>query len=310
LSVIEKVRRWIDGESAETVLEDAARDAQIKPRSEAESFIVKIAREIEAVIQKEILPLPQGTAIIPSEYIVFLSQEDDAEWKGIKRRGMQQGLYHILGERAREIAGKRKLETKSFVIELRVDATLQKGEIRVQHGWEDTSSGKTGVLPSVSKMGLESQNQPKPAIGRTTNPGFNINSAAKVEKIDVKSQIYSTPDEEDEVLTNVKPRKKELYRLEVWKGNVRQAVLPIYETRVSLGRGSKSQPVDIKLSGDPEISRKHATLLYHPESRTVSIINEGKNPALMFNKELPTGQEIPLRPGVNVVIGSYIIRVQ
>jgi hypothetical protein len=47
LSVLEKVRRWIDGETAELVLEEAARNAQVKPRSKAEEFIVKIARAVE-----------------------------------------------------------------------------------------------------------------------------------------------------------------------------------------------------------------------------------------------------------------------
>ena len=75
-------------------------------------------------MQRELVPLPQGTTIIPSEYAIFLSDADDKEWQGVKRRGLEQGLYHILAERAKEIAGKRKLETKSFVIELRVDGTL------------------------------------------------------------------------------------------------------------------------------------------------------------------------------------------
>src|SRR3954452_15375376 len=146
MSVLDKVRRWIDGETAELVLEEAARNAQVKPRSAAEEFIVKIARAVEEVMQRELVPLPQGTSIIPSEYVIFLSNEDDKEWKGIKRKGLEQGLYHILAERAKEIAGKRKLETKSFVIELRIDGTLEKGELRVQHGWEDSSGNKTGVL--------------------------------------------------------------------------------------------------------------------------------------------------------------------
>src|SRR5438477_12341237 len=145
MSILDKVRRWIDGETAELVLEQAARDAQVKPRSKAEDFIVKIAREVESVMQSEMVPLPQGTMIIPSEYIIFLSPDDDKEWQGVKRRGLEQGLYHILAERAREIAGKKKLETKSFVIELRVDATLERGEVQVQHSWED-SNNKTGVL--------------------------------------------------------------------------------------------------------------------------------------------------------------------
>src|SRR5947207_4856031 len=110
MSTLEKVRRWIDGDTSELVLEQAARDAQVKPRSKAEEFIVKIAREVERVMQAEMVPLPQGTTIIPSEYIIFLSSEDDKEWQGVKRRGLEQGLYHILAERAKEIAGKKKLE--------------------------------------------------------------------------------------------------------------------------------------------------------------------------------------------------------
>ena len=70
MSVLDKVRRWIDGETAELVLEEAARDAQVKPRSKAEGFIVKIAREVESVMQNEMVPLPQGTTIIPSEYAI------------------------------------------------------------------------------------------------------------------------------------------------------------------------------------------------------------------------------------------------
>jgi hypothetical protein len=92
MSVLDKVRRWIDGETAELVLEEAARDAQVKPRSQAEEFIVKIARAIEGVMQKEMVPLPQGTTIIPSEYTIFLSDADDKEWQGVKRRGLEQGL--------------------------------------------------------------------------------------------------------------------------------------------------------------------------------------------------------------------------
>src|SRR5688572_26237720 len=174
MSVLDKVRRWIDGETAELVLEEAARDAQVKPRSKAEEFIVKIAREVEGVMQRELVPLPQGTTIIPSEYAIFLSDADDKEWQGVKRRGLEQGLYHILAERAKEIAGKRKLATKSFVIELRVDGTLEKGNVRVQHSWEGSSAGKTGVLARPRSGRLDRPSQPLPQAQRPpakpTNP--------------------------------------------------------------------------------------------------------------------------------------------
>src|SRR5437773_3652925 len=173
LSVLEKVRRWIDGETAELVLEEAARNAQVKPRSQAEEFIVKIARAVEEVMQREMVPLPQGTTIIPTEYAIFLSDADDKEWQGIKRKGLEQGLYHILAERAKELAGKKKLETKSFVLELRVDGTLEKGEVRVQHSWEDSSSNKTGVLarpkslPEIAPLAVVA---PTPRSAPPTNP--------------------------------------------------------------------------------------------------------------------------------------------
>jgi len=173
LSVLDKVRRWIDGETAELVLEEAARNAQVKPRSPAEEFIVKIARAVEEVMQRELVPLPQGTTIIPSEYAIFLSNDDDKDWQGVKRKGLEQGLYHILAERAREIAGKKKLETKSFVIELRVDGTLDKGEVRVQHSWEDSSGNKTGVLARPKPAPEQSSNYQPPAQNPFNQPQTN-----------------------------------------------------------------------------------------------------------------------------------------
>lgn len=331
MSVLDKVRRWIDGESAETVLEQAARDAQVKPRSVAEEFIVKIAREIETVMQREMVPLPQGTTIIPSEYIIFLSDPDDKEWQGIKRRGLEQGLYHILAERAKEIAGKKKLETKSFVLELRVDGTLEKGELRIQHSWEDSSTGKTGVLARPKGLKLPSDKLP-PAPqpdNRATSPNLNrqiptdrtlppqpnfVNTHQfQAPPPTVASsgigQAERLPTDEGEVMTSVKKRAVELYRLEIWYGGVRQNVVPIFNLETSVGRGSKSKPVDIALSGDPEISRRHASIIADGNGR-YWIMNEGRNPAMIAGHDLPSGQRVPIQAGTNVAVGAYILRIQ
>ncbi len=304
MSVLDKVRTWIDGDSTERALEDAARDAQIKPRSKAEEFIVKIAREVEGVMQSEMVPLPQGTTIIPSEYTIFLSSEDDKEWQGVKRKGLEQGLYHILAERAKEIAGKKKLETKSFVIELRIDGTLEKGDLRVQHSWEDSASNKTGVLArpkSISEV-------PPPT------PVTDI-----VNKIPTATQNYQAPPtiqqavpispEENEEMTAVAPRMAELYRLEIWRGGVRQNVVPIYQKEIVLGRGSKSKPVDIALAGDPEISRRHLSLVTDGAGNFWAV-NEGRNPAAVNNYELPAGQRFAVQPGSALNICSYMLRIQ
>lgn len=344
MSVLDKVRRWIDGESAELVLENAARDAQVKPRSNSEEFIVKIARAIEGVMQAEMLPLPQGSTIIPTEYTIFLSNEDDKEWQGVKRRGLEQGLYHILAERAREIAGKKKLETKSFVIDLRIDGTLAKGDIRVQHSWEDSSTNKTGVLarpkPQASgglpaKPSLpvpqsipvqQPQQQPQPPRGSAPaaysppshqqppdftrmHQTFQQQAPQPTDPLtNVRSQVPIVS-EDAEVLTNVKKRVVELYKLEIWHGGVRQNVVPIFNKDTSIGRGSRTKPVDIALAGDPEISRRHLTLITDGAGN-FWVVNEGRNPASLGNFELPEGQRVPVTPGSNLNVGAYILRIQ
>ncbi|NNE67073.1 MAG: DUF3662 domain-containing protein [Pyrinomonadaceae bacterium] len=307
MSVLEKVRRWIDGESAELVLEKAARDAQVKPRSSAEEFIVKIAKAVEEVMEREMVPLPQGTTIIPTEYIIFLGEKDDSEWQGAKRRGLEQGLYHVLAERAKEIAGKKKLETKSFAVELRVDGTLEEGEVRVQHGWEETSSGKTSVLSR--KGGGITPKLDNPVPPQAPPPNFTSQPpAAPVQSQNPPSTPVAGANPPEE-LTAVSPRKQTLFFLEVWRSGIRQNVLPVYKNETVVGRGSKSKPVDIALPGDPEVSRRHL-VVYLDQLGNYSVVNEGRNPAMINNAELPIGQAVSVTPGQPIMVCSYMLRIQ
>jgi len=318
MSVLNKVRSWIDGDSSERALEQAARDAQVKPRSKAEEFIVKIAREVEGVMQSEMVPLPQGTTIIPSEYTVFLSADDDKEWQGVKRKGLEQGLYHILAERAKEIAGKKKLETKSFVIELRIDATLTKGEITVQHSWEESASNKTGVLARPKSLPEIPPIQAQRPVVPSTNPNlkaptgnippFQPVAPPTVSKANIPKAVPLEGGDTEE-MTQVANRMKELYRLEVWRGGVRQNVVPIFQNEIVVGRGSKSKPVDIPLSGDVEISRRHLTI-GTDGSGSFWVTNEGKNAAAVNNYDLPINQRVTVTPGTSVVVCSYTLRIQ
>jgi hypothetical protein len=341
VSVLDKVRKWIDGETSELVLEEAARDAQVKPRSVAEEFIVKIAREVEGVMQREIVPLPQGTAIIPTEYTIFLSEDDDKDWQGVKRRGLEQGLYHILAERAKEIAGKKKLETKSFAVQLRVDGTLEKGEVRVQHSWDDSNANKTGVLarpkaqeakpkpaPVVpppaafqpSPVGFQppppnfqtpAPNVPVPAVPAPHNepPPTALPGSFQIPSKYQSPPVAVSPSEEFEESTRVQKRTREIYKIEVWRNGVRQSVVPVYQKEVVIGRGSKSKPVDVPLGGDPEISRRHL-VIYTDGNGHFSMVNEGRNPAIINNYELPLGQQISIAPGVPISICTYLLRIQ
>src|SRR5712691_3624357 len=168
MGLIESIRKWIDGETGEDLLESA--DEHAKPRRIWEEFLVKIAREVEAVMQREMFTPPGGPTYIPREYIVYLSAEDDKDWQGDKRRGLEQGLFHVLSERARELSDSTQLAAKSFAVELRVDGTLNKGEFRVQAVWDESESGHTIVTPRVDATA--------PLVTTPVNPNDTIREMA------------------------------------------------------------------------------------------------------------------------------------
>ena len=147
---LESLRKWIDGE------EDLDEQGQPRARSKWDDFLVSIAREVEETMQRERFTPPGGPTYVPREYVVFLNPEDDSEWQGEKREGLERGLHHVLSERAKELAGENQFQTRSIIVELRVDPGLERGRFRVQHVW-DTEAQKTMVKPR--KRPGESQRQ-------------------------------------------------------------------------------------------------------------------------------------------------------
>src|SRR5436190_12476237 len=245
MGLIESIRRWIDGETTDDLLEQA--DESARPRRVWEEFLVKIAREVEAVMQREMITPPGGVTFISREYIVYLSNEDDKDWQGDKRRALEQGLFHVLSERARELAGSMQLQTKSFAIELRVDGTLNKGEFRVQPVWDETDAGHTMV--TVRPASTTSTPAPAPPTEGAADADDTSAGSAEGE------------------VTVVRPRVTELYSIEVWREGVRQSVVKITQPEITIGRGSRTVSVDLPLKGDPEISRVHATLMLDDQGR-------------------------------------------
>ena len=281
MSILESIRKWIDGEGEEDPL--ASVDEQAKPRRVWEEFLVKVAREIEIVMQREMFTPPGGQTYIPPEYIVYLSSEDDKDWQGEKRRGLEQGLFYVLSERARELSGSTQLATKSFAVELRVDGTLEKGQFRVQPVWDATESGHTMVTA-----------RPAPEVDAATTPDA--------------AELPDTESGESEV-TRVSPRIVELYAVELWRGGVRQTVVPITKPEITIGRGSKSVAVDLPIKGDPEVSRVHATLSRDPEGK-YWLTAKGRNVTLVSGVEAPRDESVPVAPDDKIEICSYTLRIQ
>ena len=284
MGLLESIRKWIDGDTNSDLLEEA--DEHARPRRIWEEFLVKIAREVEAAMQREMFTPPGGPTYIPREYIVYLSSEDDKDWQGDKRRGLEQGLFHVLSERARELSGSTQLATKSFAVELRVDGTLNKGEFRVQPVWDETDSGHTMV---------------------TARPSSGSGRFAASPNLD--DTMRETADQASSEQTVVRPRIQELYSMEVWRDGVREAVVPISKTEITIGRGSRSVSVDLPLKGDPEVSRVHA-VLSRDNDGTFWIVSKGRNPTMVGGRELPREERTEVMPDQKIAICNFVLRIQ
>ncbi|HST53820.1 MAG TPA: FhaA domain-containing protein [Pyrinomonadaceae bacterium] len=280
MGILESMRRWIDGEVSDDPL--AVVDEKARPRRVWEEFLVKVAREVESVMQREMFTPPGGPTYIPPEYVVYLSNDDDKEWQGEKRRGLEQGLFYVLSERARELSGQTQLATKSFAVELRVDGTLNKGEFRVQPVWESNESGgQTMVTARPAELGDAKQ--------QTSNADNTEQPESEVTKVSVRPQ--------------------ELYNVEVWKGGVRQSVVPVTKNEISIGRGSKSVSVDLPIKGDPEVSRNHATLELDNTGR-YWFTPRGRNATFVAGREIPREERVEVRPDEKIEIAGFTLRIQ
>lgn len=301
MGLLESIRKWIDGEGANDPLEAA--DEQSRPRRVWEEFLVQVAREVEAVMQREMFTPPGGPTYIPREYIVYLSNEDDKDWQGEKRRGLEHGLYTVLSERARELAGQTQLATKSFAVELRVDGTLNKGEFRVQPVWDETESGHTMVTarpPELMKTSLPGGLTPEMVAQALEGSGGAAGAAGAA------APVAETAESE---ATVVRPRVTEFFNIEVWYKGVRQSVVPITKQEITIGRGSRSVTVDLPLKGDPEVSRIHAVLSMD-EQGSYWLTPKGRNPTLVNGQELPRDTGTRVGPDEKIDICSFSLRIQ
>jgi hypothetical protein len=283
VSILDSIRRWIDGEVSDDPLAEV--DEKARPRRVWEEFLVKVAREVEAVMQREMFTPPGGPTYIPPEYVVYLSNDDDKEWQGEKRRGLEQGLYYVLSERARELSGQTQLATKSFAVELRVDGTLNKGEFRVQPVWESNEQGGHTMV--------------------TARPAELQQSASSTVQTEAPADTESPESE----VTKVSIRPTELYSVEIWRNGQRQTVIPITKQEITIGRGSKSVTVDLPIKGDPEVSRSHATL-ERDNSGRFWFTPTGRNPTFVGGREVPREERVEVRPDEKIDIATYTLRIQ
>jgi FHA domain-containing protein len=273
-------RKWLDGEDAASI----ATSTHQQKLSEWDEFFVKIAREVEAVMKREMFTPPGGATYLPGEYIIYLSKEDDALWQGRKREGLEEGLRTGLTERARELIGDRVTKTEKIALSLGIDGALDKGQIRVQAIW-DEDSPKTQVTAKKRKPAAPPA-PPTPLAGETE------------------------PLPEDGDRTVIRPRAPiaPLFTIAYFSQYEGDAVFTAHKNRIEIGRGSKDFFVDLKLEGDQEISRKHA-ILTRGENDSYKLECVGRNSIEADGREIQPGEQAEVKAGQLIKIGVYELKI-
>jgi FHA domain-containing protein len=283
----ESLRKWIDGE------EDIDEKGEPLARSKWDDFLVAVAREVEQTMQREMFTPPGGPTYVPREYVVFMSTPDDAEWQGEKREGLERGLYHVLSERARELAGENEFQTKTLTVELRVDPGLESGHFRVQHVW-DTEAQKTMVKPRKRTPPQDSSSQGLATIAEEREEEATI----------VRPRKSAEP-------TFAEPNFSVLVRRNMPGADTAPPdVRPFFKDEITIGRGSRQVDVDLRLEGDLEVSRQHATLKKSSDGN-YTLTCKGAN-AITINdeKEILNNESAAVKPGDKIGICSYELAIQ
>jgi len=270
---LEPVRKWLDGEDARdpaTKIREASREA-----SQAESFMLSVAREIDRVLREEFVANRiKGTAYVPARFAVFLSSVADRAWTGQKRVFLQETLADIIFQEARKLCGaKLKLTLTAISVELRIDGTLGDEELYVRPVSDDGSdvtvySSGSNKVPSPEGAGSAGDTIYDPARGRR----------------------------------GAKP----LYFLELFENATRQQRIPVYNSEVTIGRGGAGSPVDIPLTGEPRISRVHVSLRFD-EKNQLWVTAQGTNPTLISGRLLARGESTKLKPNEGIQIYDFTL---
>lgn len=244
-----------------------------RPGNEGNLFYVRLAREIEKVMRQEMFTPPGGQTYLPPEYLIYLSREDDQLWQGRKREALEEALREGLARRARELVGDRSLRTTRLVLSFGIDGTLSRGEVRVQPVWEEELS-QTQVMPH------------RP--GSTPPP-----ASAEATLVMARSRRFAV----------------RYGRSGSGEAGHPEGLFVAQGESVTLGRGGQGLAVDLVLTGDLEISRRHVTIT-RMAGGSYRIACLGRNPIEVGEEEILPGEEVTVRSGQSIRIGSYQLWIE
>ena len=268
----DKIRRWVDNEPEDAVPENIQKAHDNK--SESELFMLRLLNEVEAVLKREIVRVPNtNRAYAPEKFMVFLSDETDKNLRRDKREFFEQGLSVLISERAKELAGSLQLTAKKMMVEIAVDPTLDE-DIEVR---------------AVSKNELETVE--------------TIESAELPRAGDDTIDDYGT-------VRDARAELGILYRVEIWQGTRRVNEYPIIQKVNTIGRDDGQRAANLRLpSENRKISRFHAEITLE-ETGEVWVKALHKNPTVVSGQVIRSGERAKLGADGEIMIYDFTLKLK
>lgn len=268
----DKIRRWVDNEPEDALPENIQKAHDNK--SESELFLLRLLNEVEAVLKREIVRIPNTNgAYAPEKFVVYLSDETDKNLRRDKREFFEQGLSVLISERARELAGNLQLTAKKMSVEIAVDPTLEE-DIEVR---------------AVSKNEFETVKASAP-VELPLAGGETIDDYGTVEDARAQAGI--------------------LYRVEIWQANRRINEYPIIQRANTVGRDDGQKAANLRLpSENRKISRFHAEITLE-ENGEVWVKALHKNPTVVSGQVIRSGERAKLGADGEIMIYDFTLKLK
>ena len=268
----DKIRRWIDHEPEDALPEniEKAHDDE----SESELFLHKLLNEVEAVLKKEIVRLPNtNKAYAPERFVVYLSAETDKNLRRDKREFFEQNLSVLIFARAKELAGDLHLTAEKMIVEIAVDPMLD-AEIEVRavsrSEFETVKTGESLEIPAIGGETIDD-------YGTVKNAHSNLGI---------------------------------LYRVEIQQGDRRVNEYPIIQRVNTIGRDDAQKAANLRLPSDNrKISRFHARVDLE-ENGEVWVTALHKNPTIVSGQTLRNGERAKLGADGEIIIYDFTLKLK
>ncbi len=268
----DKIRRCVANEGEDALSDDIRNFPDRK--FESELFLQSLFYEIEAVLKREIVRIPNtDRAYAPEKFVVYLGGETDKNLRRDKRKLFARNLSVLIFERARELAGNLRLTVKKNCVELAIDPTLkEKIEVR-----------------AVSKNGFETV--------KTTEPI-------------VLSQISGETTDDYGRTEDIRAELGILYRVEIWQGTRRVNEYPIIQRVNTIGRDDGKKAANLRLpSENRKISRFHAEICLE-ENGEMWVKALHKNPTIVSDQVIQKGERAKLGADGEIMIYDFTLKVR